>query len=423
MRKMVLKKLIPLFICASILALIPGYSETVTIRVAAYNLLKFPYSNGMKRISAFRTVIQAINPDVLIVEELYSETAGKIFQDSVLNYNDTLYARAPFTDGPDTDNLCFYKKNKLILVRTQSIPTYLRNIGKYTLTCTQPSDTFHIFAVHLKAGSEAQDKERRQWDANLLRSNYLNQLPTNSYFLVAGDFNLYTASEPAFTTLIEDQSDNDGQCFDPINKIGSWHNNAVYVQLHTQSTRTTVIDSGASGGLDDRFDFILCSAAFLNPGGLAYIPGTYAAFGNDGLHFNSNIHSGGNRLVNDEVALALYQASDHLPVVMEFSAELKDTSTAVESRGTANHSFYLNPNYPNPFNGETTISISLPQQGDVSFSVFDMQGRCVMHRNYPQIAAGTQLIRFDGSHLPSGLYCYVVQLGSIKRMGKMIIMK
>lgn len=402
---------------------VPGFSQTMTIRVATYNLLKFPYNNGIKRIPAFRTVIQAMDPDVLVVEELYSETAGKIFQDSVLNYIDTLYARSPFTDGPDTDNLCYYKKSKLILVHTQSIPTYLRNIGKYTLTCTQPSDTFHIFAIHLKAGSEAEDKERRQWDANLLRSNYLDKLPANSYFLVAGDFNLYTGTEPAFITLTGDQADNDGPCFDPIDKIGNWHSNAAYAKIHTQSTRTTVIDSGASGGLDDRFDFILCSASFLTSGGLAYIPDSYAAFGNDGLHYNSNIHSGGNRAVNDEVALALYQASDHLPVVMDFSVEMKSTGAVIESGSHDPQTFQLRQNYPNPFNSQTIITVFLPQQGDVAFSVFDTQGRQTAHKFYTQMAAGSRTFLFDAAELPSGIYYYTLTFDSVRLIRKMIVLK
>ena len=45
--------------------------------------------------------------------------------------------------------------------------------------------------------------------------------------------------------------------------------------------------SGASGGLDDRFDFILYSDDVLNgTNGVNYIPNSCKSIGNDGNHFN-----------------------------------------------------------------------------------------------------------------------------------------
>ena len=42
-------------------------------------------------------------------------------------------------------------------------------------------------------------------------------------------------------------------------------------------------------------------------------------------------------------------------------------------------SFYFNQNYPNPFNSETTISYSLVRDAYVSLTIFDLEGRVIMH--------------------------------------------
>ncbi|MDP8203389.1 MAG: T9SS type A sorting domain-containing protein, partial [Candidatus Tenebribacter mawsonii] len=71
--------------------------------------------------------------------------------------------------------------------------------------------------------------------------------------------------------------------------------------------------------LDDRFDFIFSSYQLNNGSGLEYIDNTITSFGNDGLHFNLSINAGTNSAVSQEVADALYNASDHLPVFADFN--------------------------------------------------------------------------------------------------------
>ena len=402
--------------------MLPVFGKSETIRIATYNLMRFPFNNGTGRIASLRTVVQALNPDVLVVQELESEEGSVVFLDSVLNANQPLYASAPFVDGRDLDNLLYYKKDKLKLTQSSSIPTYLRNIGKYMLTHVEGSDTFQVYVVHLKAGSDAEDRERRQWDADLLR-NKLNSLPSNSYFFVAGDFNVYNGTEPAFVSLTGSQDDNDGQCFDPVDHIGNWHNNVAFAQWHSQSTRTTEIDSGATGGLDDRFDFILCSQPFLMSGSLSVVKDSYTAFGNDGLHFNASIQSGGNRLVPDDVAEALYYASDHLPVYVDFTVEKKDTLSSVHSFGQLPNSFNLYQNFPNPFNNQTKIVFSLPKRESVRFTLYDVKGRIIRKRLLKELNAGSHFIVFNADKLSSGLYLYRMEIGEIALCKKMILMK
>ena len=115
--------------------------------------------------------------------------------------------------------------------------------------------------------------------------------------------------------LTGDSDDNDGRLFDPIDRIGHWHNNSSYADVHTQSTRTTQFGGGANGGMDDRFDWLFVSEAILNDSSdMYYTEGTYWAVGNDGNHFNDAINTGNNSAVSNEMADALHDASDHLPV-------------------------------------------------------------------------------------------------------------
>jgi hypothetical protein len=116
-------------------------------------------------------------------------------------------------------------------------------------------------------------------------------------------------------------SDDDGQLFDPVDRIGHWHNNSSYSDVHTQSTcnHQTQHGGAANGGMDDRFDWIFVSAAVLNETyEMNYVENTYWAVGNDGNHFNQAINNGNNTSVNDAMADALHDASDHLPVIASF---------------------------------------------------------------------------------------------------------
>lgn len=85
------------------------------------------------------------------------------------------------------------------------------------------------------------------------------------------------------------------------------------------------------------------------------------------------------------------------------SATSTDPETEVPSR------MVLHQNYPNPFNPATNIRFELPESSDVRLNVYDITGRLVAtlvdgHQN-----AGTHEVRFDASHLSSGVYIYRLQ--------------
>ena len=293
-------------------------------RVVTYNLLNF--SDEDDREDDFITIIEYIQPDIIIAQEVNAVTGFSHFKSDVLDIMEpNIWTGADFTNQTAQQDIALYYKHDQfnflstnVIYSAQSSGT--RDVIEWVLLHEQSGVEFRVYGAHFKASSGTSNAAERLAEATILR-DYLNELPSNSYFIVGGDFNIYSnssSSEPAFEMLIGDSDDNDGRLFDPIDRIGHWHNNSSYADVHTQSTRTTQFGGGANGGMDDRFDWLFVSEAILNDSSdMYYTEGTYWAVGNDGNHFNDAINDGNNTSVSDEIADALHAASDHLPVYMD----------------------------------------------------------------------------------------------------------
>ena len=295
-----------------------------TARIMTYNLLNFEDEND--READFISIIEFVAPDLIIAEEVVGQTGFSHFKSDVLDvYEPGEWSSATFTNqSAQQDIALYYKHEHFSFVSTATINTAsssgLRDVVEFVMVHESSGIEFNIYGVHLKASSGNNNAAQRLEEATVLR-NYLNDLSEGSYFMVAGDFNIYSNSsseEPAFDMLTGDASDNDGRLFDPIDRIGHWHNNSSFADVHTQSPRTTNFGGGANGGMDDRFDWLFVSDAILdNASDMRYVEDTYWAVGNDGNHFNDAINNGNNSSVNNAIANALHDASDHLPVYMD----------------------------------------------------------------------------------------------------------
>ena len=86
-------------------------------------------------------------------------------------------------------------------------------------------------------------------------------------------------------------------------------------------------------------------------------------------------------------------------------------------------SFALRQNYPNPFNPTTTIDYVLPREAPTSLQVFNVLGQSVRTLVSGVQAAGKHSVRFDATNLPSGVYLYRLQSGSLSNVGRMMLLK
>lgn len=288
------------------------YSQD-TITLMSYNLLN--YGSSTSRDVYFRTVMDEVNPDILVVQEILSQSSVNNFLNNVLNHTTTTYSAGTFINGTDTDNAIFYKTSEFSFISNSPISTALRDINEFKLVCLPTLDTLLIYSVHLKASQGSTNEQKRLAEVQALRQ-VTDVLPLGKDFIVCGDFNIYKSTELAYQALLNQT--NSGYFLDPINSPGNWHNNSNFDLIHTQSPRTRSFGGGSTGGMDDRFDMILISQAADDAGGFRYIDGSYMSYGNDGFHFNDSINAPPNSAVSQEIADALHYASDHLPVLAGF---------------------------------------------------------------------------------------------------------
>jgi hypothetical protein len=111
-----------------------------------------------------------------------------------------------------------------------------------------------------------------------------------------------------------------------------------------------------------------------------------------------------------------------------FSAQITRNFEApvvsVSKENSVPRSFHLEQNYPNPFNPTTIIKFSIPEQGIVNLSVYNIIGEKVATLIDGQTyRAGNYQVSFDGSRLARGVYFYRLNLGNNFTTKKMLLVK
>lgn len=338
--------------CASLQA-----QNTQTIKVMSYNLLNFPNANNTivsgndaSRIVYFREIVEAAAVDIIIIQELTSDAGATMLVDELNNNGTTgkTYARASVYTGHGSfgrlGNMLIYNADIFNFISQAELPrnntvSYNGNtirsprtnsyyeLEAYNIDCTA-TIPLHIFGLHLKAGqgdanaTEIADKDRRNLGA-LDLMDFVNTLPANSNIIAGGDFNFYsTTDEPAYTNILSTTNVNPF-----IDVLNGWTRNiAADATKYTQSPRAGAIgnlhgNSGTSGGLDDRFDFLFMSDDIQNnTNNVSYIANSYETFGSANI-WNGDVTDG-----NSPVKMQLQAMSDHLPVVMELELTFPEAS-------------------------------------------------------------------------------------------------
>ncbi len=390
------------------------------LNIVSYNILNYPGSTGAVRNPHFQTVIQSLAPDIIAAQEVTNTTGANGFLNDVLDVIDPGgWSMGFFHNGNDSDRALYYRTGVVNVIDAGFVTTALRSIDWWEIEDIASGEVFRIYTCHLKASTGTTNENKRLAEVTLLR-NDLDSLDSTMPFILMGDFNIYKSSEPAYQLML---SAGAGQLADPINQPGTWHDNAGFAPIHTQSTRTTSFGGGATGGMDDRFDQILTSEEFSDGTGIEELPGTYLAYGQDGAHFNTNIVNGANGVVSDSIATALHQASDHLPVFMTlFTPEATTIAGAVpEMRLQLSVA-------PNPFNPRTTVRFTLPEAGVVSLIVYNVSGREVTTLSRGWQPAGELSHVWEGTDLSgrpveSGVYFLRLLAGAESKVHKVVLVK
>jgi hypothetical protein len=391
------------FFCVSAV----GFTQD-TLTVMTYNLLNYPNTNAT-RYNDLKQIITYTKPDIFICSEITDVSAVNLLLNNSFNVSPVnYYDHCNFVDGYDTDNMLYYNTNKLTLAGQHQIVTALRDISHYRLYSCESTDTvwYDVFSLHLKASSGITNANDRLAESIVL-TNYIGTLPTNTNIIVGGDFNFYSilpSEEPAWNQLTVTCSQ---PLKDPINMAGEWHANSFYKNIHTQSTRSSTNPGccgGSTGGMDDRFDFLLINQNLRDGvAGAKYISGTYKTIGQDGNHYNKSIiESPTNSSVPSNVNTALFNMSDHLPVLMKLVT--CDATIGIEENEAASPvglSF--------PTQEQMLIQINYTHAEEVRAEVYTLAGSVVVTENFMS-TPGTNQWMVELPSLVKGMY--VLRLSS-----------
>lgn len=297
-----------------------------------YNLLNYPTETTFpERDNDLFQILNQYQPDLFLVCELNNQNGANSLLSITQNAIRPEYDMANFVtntsddligDNNDLQNMLYFDSTKFILESQTEITTLVRDFNHYKLklnTVNQENEPLflEVFVSHLKASSgPANENIRFQMVQDLV--TYLATLPANSHILLGGDLNLYSAFESAFQELLD--VSNHITFADPANRVGVWSNNPDFLEVFTQSTRTSGNLGGAAGGFDDRFDFILTSENMLGNANLNYVEDSYQVFGNNNNPncFNRAINSGdcSGEIFSLGIRQSLHNFSDHLPVTL-----------------------------------------------------------------------------------------------------------
>jgi hypothetical protein len=98
------------------------------------------------------------------------------------------------------------------------------------------------------------------------------------------------------------------------------------------------------------------------------------------------------------------------------------TTSVSENYDSKSKGYSLGQNYPNPFFQQTTVTYSIPLEGFVYLSIYDIKGFEVINLVNEKKQAGSYNINFNAGSLPDGVYYYRLFSGDFSQSKKMVIL-
>lgn len=254
------------------------------------------------------------------------------------------------------------------------------------------AEVLHTYVTHLKSSPGPTNEQLRLVMAETLM-DHVSLLPPESNIIVAGDFNVYNSTEPAYELLLSANEANTLR--DPIDMPGWGDDEFPNKEIYTQSTRLNSLSDGSGGGLDDRFDFVLLSDQLMNPEAkITYQEESYKALGNNGTCYNQDLLD---CTTEDNIPFdllrALYYMSDHLPIILNLDIQEEEVSVN-ELLSLTNQPMDI---FPNPASAQ--ITLVRPGRGVFDFRILNLQGKLMLQTEHLR-----QTETIDIAHLAQGLY-------------------
>jgi 5'-nucleotidase len=109
--------------------------------------------------------------------------------------------------------------------------------------------------------------------------------------------------------------------------------------------------------------------------------------------------------------------------ILEMDRQVLRKERVASSQGTEAGTCVLHGNYPNPFNPTTTIGYFLPAGDFVSLKVYNVVGQEVASLVASAQEAGEHQATWNATGIPSGIYFYRIDAGSVSITKSMMLLK
>ncbi|MBU6210204.1 MAG: hypothetical protein KGR22_09875 [Planctomycetes bacterium] len=327
-------------VIATMMACLPAAAQ---LRVVTYNISALEGNTSL--LQAVFTACHAddrIGPaqpvDIICFQECPQAAVGPLgtllanSAPAGVTYTRATYTTSSSEDGATGAQALFFRTDRFSEITSGHVDLSTggsRNSDRWLLQLTGYTSTaarLYVYSSHLKASTGSANESERLAGATTLRNN-ADALPAGSNIIFLGDYNMYTNTESGYVKMTT------GGVHPAIDPWGTanWTGASNAIK-HTQSPLLTSTNL-VGGGVDDRFDLHLFTAALNDGVGLAYVPGTVRTLGNDGNHFDIAINTGNNTYYpaniarSNALADALFGASDHMPVIMEYQVPAAMSAT------------------------------------------------------------------------------------------------
>ena len=372
------------------------------IRILTYNTLW----DGIlepERQPRFKRIIQALDPDIIALQE-HSEWDA--IDDIIQSWfpQEQWYASWTFRD--------LVVLSRFPILNDANMITSERTMAALLNTENELGKNLLIINSHLSCCDSNDDRQDQVdefisvWREWIMNGNGPFDLEDDTPFIHVGDFNFVGYRQQVETIRIGDIEDENKY---GIDFLPDWDSTGI-VDLYSRHTHKRMGYTWRSDG------------SSFNPGKLDYVFYSDATI-DSGRHFILNTLAMGPDALN-EYGLEwddTQEASDHLPIIFDISM---DPNVGIDNDYNFLIESAILSNYPNPFNPNTIISVSVGEKlYEISLHIYDIQGRLIQTLDDGYSSTRIKKYYWNGSNYPGGIYFLKLSAGDYAKTRKMILLK